>query len=406
MALRDGRDVPSGGETVDHYGIVANGYVALPQIPKVSDAAANTWVDTTTAATNMFILSAWNGTAWVPLTISATLPVTTSQYYVDAERYQYSNRIYVHADYNGNQLHVNYKALGSLIEAETFNALDNRITSSTPGRHIYPYSESTYSNGAFDASVADGTKVYLTGSQYALVIPGYKAVSYAGGFLDFGTAGNMEVAAYSTADYWKRITISIRNSGSTLVVTKTESAEQALQSNLAEPVIDSQGHTAFYVDIQNNGTISVAGAINAILQENITYLNVPRPTPIRTPLLLKYSGLLVANLLFDSVITPGMAGEIESFIFSCSDIPGYSGSTILNIYAHTPGSAGTTMLATPANKPTIAASGGTYQVDVTPATDFSTTAFGATTSFRVMIDQVAADAADFSAIMWVKLYDA
>jgi hypothetical protein len=398
--LRDSRDVAIGGEVVDEIRVVTGSYISCTQIPKVSDAADNFWESTSAASANISVLSVYSGGSWIPLTISGTLPVTTSQYYLDAVTNQYSNRIYVHADYEGCDVHITYIGLGSLIEASTINTIISTITNSLPGRHLYPYSTSSYSNGAFDDSIADTTQIYLTASQNPIVSGGV-FYSRNGAFLEFGAGGDCEVAAFTNATYWKRITVSLRAG----VITTHESDEYAFQEDLPD-YIDTSGYTIFYVDVQNNGTTGVTGAIVDIQQSVIQYIDIAQQTTVLVPLWLKNFGALEDGGLFDSVVAPGKSGEIDSFVFSCEDTPGDSGTTILNIYAHTPGDdVGVSIFDAPANQPTIAVSGGSYQIDITPAADFDQTqlTFGATTSFRVINEQIAVNPVNYSAILWLKL---
>lgn len=399
--LRDARDVAIGGEVVDEICVVSGAYISLTQVPKVSDNADNLWVSASAAAANISVLSVYSGGSWIPLTISATLPVTTGQYYCDAVTHQYSNRIYVHANYSGCDVHVTYIGLGSLIEATTINSITNILTTSLPGKHLYPYSAQSYSNGNFDNSVADNTHIYVTGTQTP-IIANNTLYTRDAAWCDFGASGDCEVAAFTQANYWKRITVSLRAG----VLTVHESIECAFQEDL--PVyIDTSGYTMFSVDVQNDGTISVAGAIEPITQANIQYLAIAQSSYSLVPFVFSTFGALEDGGLLDSVIAPGRSGEIDSFVLSCTDTPGGSGSTILNIYRHTPGDdSGVSVFDIEGNKPTIAVTGGTYQVDRTPASDFDQTyiTFDATVSFRVVCEQIAVNASHYSATLWLKLY--
>lgn len=399
--LRDARDVAIGGEVVDETCVVSGGYISLTQIPKVSDNADNLWSSAAEASANISVLSVYSEGSWIPLTISSTLPITTGQYYCDAVTHQYSNRIYVHATYNGCNVHVTYIGLGSLIEADTINNITNSLTTSIPGKHLYPYSAQSYSNGNFDDSVADNTQIYITETQTPIIENGV-LYTRAAAWCDFGASGDCEVAAFTQASYWKRITVSLRAG----VLTVHESAEYAFEGDLPD-YIDISGYTMFSVDVQNDGTISVAGAIEPITQANIHYLVIAKPSYILVPYVFKTSGPLEDGGLLDSVIAPGRSGEIDSFVLSCTDTPGDSGSTILNIYQHTPGdNTGVSLFDVTGNKPTIAVTGGTYQVDSTPASDFDQTyiTFDATMSFRVVCEQIAVNAENYSGTLWLKCY--
>ncbi len=405
-ALHDALDIALTGETVDFFGYQTGGdYLFLPQVPKISDNASNKWVDLTTALTHFTVVEVDNDGAWEPITLVASLPVSETQGYLHISDRRLSNRIYVHENHRGKQFHVQYTGIGSLISTYIIDQLLKGINRLEDGIWLSPFSLKEYSLGRWDSSESNDKTIWISpSSEYILGING-KYAQFPGMEVNFDEGGNCEISEFANPFYWKRILLAADFDGSWIFLKK-ESDEQTDREDLETPEPPHGWRCVCTIDVQNNGNVGTIGAINAIQQSHISKHKITfhdQPFPIT----FLYSGTLLAGELFDNVQSPGIGGEIERFVLTAGEDTGTSGKTRLNIYKHSESDpSGVSLFSDQELMPNIQSFSGEYAVNITPQENFITSErlFASGNSFRVMVEEAAPNARDFTGILWLRLH--
>jgi len=261
----------------------------------------------------------------------------------------------------------------------------------------------TYNFGRYDGMGVASKKVWATASNIIVIGTDRSKLPFAGLELDFDLGGNAEVGAFSTTLYWKRIIIYIDISGTTWTVSTSESAEQSLRTNLVIPVIDTSKTMLAYVDVQNSGTISVAGEIDPIEADNIQNMTLVDDGSPAAHSLRYYGALSITEV--DVPYAPFADGIVESFGVFLKD-SGSSGQTRVNIYkCSTSDRTGVTIFSSQPNQAIITADG-LEKMILCPLANFDSGEIDFTSIdwFRFEIEEVATGASDLSAVFHTRLH--
>lgn len=385
--IRDVLDIPLAGESVEHYGYQVSGdFINLPQVPKISTTALNTWVDLATAEAYFTTAEVYSGGGWVALTATDTLPVTTTQYYLHIADKPYSNRLYVHADHQEKQFHFVYTGIGTLVAAYIMQALQNAINESIKG---FPrlYSEGYYAEGRYDASMPDTQRIRLVlpSAYFQFLSNNVVGVSL---WLNFAVAQVLEIGAFTNADYWKRILLYAYDDAGSFDIDKIESAESATQGALVTPDRPSTDHYYLgYFDVQNNGTTGLGGEFLDIEQDNIVtefskYISTRGMEPTR-PYEWKVWGNPITTEILDNTFYPSYDGEIVSGQLSCRNTGTGGDDLRLDIMKN-----GVSLFTADGDKPTITANSGTNQVTALDVSKLTSASFTSSDYIDVQTDQV------------------
>jgi hypothetical protein len=378
--------------------------VELDYIPKVTTGAYNLWVDLAT------FLSVSGFTATVegnPRTPVVTRPPGADEVFIGISQKPMSTRLIFPVGDKGKTALISYKGLYSNADC----LIHHREIAAIQRIEEYPWLKMlallSYSLGRFDDSVENDKKIWVTKSGFALIGRDGSIGYFPGMELNFGAGGNAEVGAFTTADYWKRLRISLDYDGS-WIISVSESAEADLQTNLVTPSPIPGWISLGYIDVQNTGVTGTPGEILAITQDNIfsdlILFNI-EPTPFKT----EFWGDLkpAEGQLFGSPFCPGYPGTIESFVLS-AETPGTAGDTKLDLLKVIGGNPPTEtgLITDDADKPTISNSTDSYVKDLTPQGDFlpGELTFTADHLFKTVIYQAANGSKNFAGILYLRLY--
>ncbi|MCP3685475.1 MAG: LamG domain-containing protein [bacterium] len=136
------------------------------------------------------------------------------------------------------------------------------------GNYMIPLSirsSSVHTNG----QVADNTRVFVCGSLVSLTFDGGN-YQFQGQWLDFGSGGDFEVPAFTTANTYRRINVGIVEGLSEAEVAVMVGSESATLGGVQEP--ETYNGTWFHVGsiiVCNNGTTGSTGEIISIIQTSI-----------------------------------------------------------------------------------------------------------------------------------------
>lgn len=376
--------------------------IFLHQIPKVATAATgivtNAWVSVAQAALYLTVEIETSTGVWETATLTDTTPgVLEAQVQLANSLFPYSTQIFFAAAYAGKAVRVSYTGFGSTPLARyltrLFVGLESVLNTSLPQM----IDMATYNGGRMDGQGTATTEVLVTPS--SLLLPG-ASVPFPGVTLDFGSGGNVEVSAFTNANYWKRCLVYVAYSGG-WSYSLDESAEAASQGALITPTDDVTKTLLGVVDVQNDGTTGSAGHVTAIPASRITsQVRVSSGGVLQSHTLRVYGSPGAGEL--DVPFAPHAAGELVTFGIYLDD-SGSAGQTRIDVkLCSSSDRAGTSVFTSSATQAIITASG-QEELDVCSGADFATTAFTANNWFRFTAEEWATDAADIQVTLYYRL---
>jgi len=250
--------------------------INLDQLPQIRTGATsilgNVWLSVADATTLVTVEVETSPSTWQACTLTESPSPSALEVFfqlADPTIFPYSPRLIFNSARAGQDARVSYTGMGSVPLAQYYQRLFNLCELIQQSAPICMVDMEVYNFGRYDGGGTASKEVYATPSNVMIVGIDRSVLSFPGVMLDFDLGGNAEVSGFSTTLYWKRILVYIDVSGTTWTVSIVESAEQQLRTNLVTPAIDTSKTLLGYVDVQNSGTISVAGEISPIEFTNI-----------------------------------------------------------------------------------------------------------------------------------------
>lgn len=250
--------------------------VDLDQLPKVRSSASNilenVWLSVADATGIITVEIETSPSTWQVATITESASPGSLEVHFQISKplvTPYSPRMVFNSANKGQNVRVSYTGMGTVPLARYFQQLFEVIVIAKLAGAVNIVDMQTYNNGLYDDQGEATTEVWAAPSNIAIIGTGGDYGVFPGLTLDFGAGGNVEVAAFSNANYWKRVVVNIDfTAPSTWTLYTQESSEAASQGALSLPSIDFQYTTIGYVDVQNDGTTGVAGSILDITDTN------------------------------------------------------------------------------------------------------------------------------------------
>lgn len=383
-------------------------FADLDQIPKIASAATNVndneWVNTTQANALMTIEIETSPATWQAATIVASSSPGALEVYLQIKEtatFPYSPRMIFNSAYAGDQVRVTYTGFGSAPLAKYFEVLFQTVEALSASGTVTLIESSLYNNGNFDGFGDASTSCYATPSQ--LMYAGHENLpaSFPGLTLAFGSAGNAEVAAFTNADYWKRILLRLSYNGTVWSLITQESAESVSQAGLTTPTPAGSGVIG-YVDVQNDGTPAVAGSILDLDTDNLIPITHLQAKPTVSHQLQKDGTITVSQYV--GYWFPGKNGNLTGMTLFSPD-SGTAGTTRVNIFlCSIADQTGATIFTSTAEQPQFAAGGaGVAALDSTPAADILTPAFTTTGYYRCIVEVAPTAGTDLFLVLHAEL---
>jgi hypothetical protein len=212
--------------------------------------------------------------SWTARTPTDSSSPTSAQVYVHLADEVWSSQLAFNVADAGKNCRVTYTGWGSPLLIEHINRLVDHVGRLEAWLPLSMHSEGSYNRAWFSPESSElgnnSERVYVCQAGCTLAFIS-DDLTWNGGWADFDTGGNCEIAAFTNADYWRKIYLYLYDNSGTLTLDTVEGTEAATKGAATEPDAPTLEHIKIgIIAVQNDGTTATVGRILAIPQADIT----------------------------------------------------------------------------------------------------------------------------------------